>query len=105
MSPALSQAGQVSGYAGPSFVQGYGSSSRAGPSSQQQTPGAGPSGFEGYGVLSSAPGYTLPSPIAPPSLGPYGGSLSAPGPSDEDQRRQGHYEDEQRQFKEEPHGY
>ncbi|VDC04444.1 unnamed protein product [Peniophora sp. CBMAI 1063] len=132
MSPAMSEAGpstssrfqpvssQVGSYGqphhGPSFVQmsgqGYGQP-RAGPSSQPlsqgQTPG--PSEFGAYAPL-PAPGYTLPSPIAPPSLAPYGSALSIPGPSGEDQRRraeqqrqQQQYEEEQRQFKEEPHGY
>lgn len=131
MSPALSEAGPSSSQSrvqpapsqssygqphhGPSFVQmpgpgqGYGQP-RMGPSSQGQTPG--PSSFGVYAPL-PAPGYTLPSPIAPPTLGPYGG-MSAPGQSGEEQRRrveqqrrqqQQQYEEEQRQFKQEPHGY
>lgn len=125
MSPTMSQAGpsrsqaplsSQGGYGqqhqpGPSFVQvpshGYGQP-RAGPSSQPMAHTPGPSEFGGYGVL-PAPGYTLPSPIAPPSLGPYVGSIGASGPSSEEQRRraeqQRQYEEEERRFKEEPHGY
>lgn len=95
--------------------QGYGQP-MAGPSSQplQHVPTPGPSEFGVYAPL-SAPGYTLPSPIAQPSLGPYGAALSTPGPSGEEQRRRAEQEqqqrqyeqqyEEQRQFKEEPHGY
>ena len=102
---------------GPSFVhmsgQGYGQQPRAGPSSQAPALSGGLSefGVGGYGAVlpSAPPGYTLPSPIAPPSLGSYGGGLGAPGPSGQDQRRraeqQQQYEEEQRQFKEEPHGF